>query len=246
MTEQAYWTRQLIYQLVKMGIIALFLLTPRALLKKIDEKNRTLNPELVWLNLIPVFEYVWILVTLLKIRSSVRAQLLERRMNDHANDSAFSVGLASWLFYLALTPLAVLVLLQDGQNYTLTLFGLAGLTFVGLWIAYWVKLANLKNDLGQFPRAEAVSSAWQAQGRVCSSCGTAAYDGDVFCRVCGATLVSPAASAAPAAPIAAAPAAPVEEVPADEAGADQARCPFCATPYRANARFCSSCGRPAV
>ena len=183
MSEKAYLTRELIYQLVKMGIIALFLLTPRALLKKIDEKYRTLNPESVWLNLIPVFEYVWILVTLLKIRSSVRAQLLAHKLDDRANESAFGVGLASWIFYVALTPLAVLVVFQGGANYTLTLFGLAGLVFVGLWAAYWVKLANLKNALVQYPALGTAAVTAPVPSRACAYCGAAVYMGDAYCRL---------------------------------------------------------------
>ena len=41
MYDRAYWTRQLIYFLVRVLIIALFLLTPRALLRQVSDKNRT-------------------------------------------------------------------------------------------------------------------------------------------------------------------------------------------------------------
>ena len=86
----------------------LFLLTPRAVLKQVGEKNRTFHPDLVWLNLIPVFEFVWIPITLVKIRSSVRAETRERGYQSPTNESAFNVGLASWIVYLAANVLLLL------------------------------------------------------------------------------------------------------------------------------------------
>ncbi len=253
MYDRAYWTRQLIYFLVRVLIIALFLLTPRALLKQVSEKNRTLRPDLVWLNLIPVFEFVWIPITLVKIRSSVRAEVLARGYANPANESAFNVGLASWILYLVTN---MLVLVPYGSNGLLVVVVLAELIFLGLWIAYWVKLSNLKNDLRVDPGIVSAVAVRQGQGRICSFCGAAVYEGDEYCRLCGAATGSETASAAPGAT---GPSleAPVPAVPTSSeaaalggesgaAGAGAGVCPFCATPYRAHARFCSSCGRPAV
>jgi hypothetical protein len=251
MYDRAYWTRQLIYFLVRVLIIALFLLTPRALLKQVSEKNRTLRPDLVWLNLIPVFEFVWIPITLVKIRSSVRAEVLARGYANPANESAFHVGLASWLLYLATN---ILVLLPYGSDALLVVLVLVELTFLGLWIAYWVKLAHLKNDLMVDRGIVGAVAASRASGDRCSSCGAAVYEGDEYCRLCGAATGSETASGASVAmgtPVLA-PAEPTSSEAAAHggdpgaAGTGAGICPFCATPYRANARFCSSCGRPAV
>jgi hypothetical protein len=254
MTDRAYWITQLIRFVVRTLIVAVFLLTPRALLIQVDEKNRHLRPDLVWLNLIPVFDFVWIPITLVKIRSSLRAEHLARSQVDRANESAFNLGLASWLLYIAVNVLGVLPYDSDAL---LAVVVLSSLAFLCLWIAYWVRLANLKNELARYPGAASAVLVARAPVRVCSSCGAPVYTGDAYCRLCGASTDSATVPAAPAAtaeevPASAGPAGPGDAVPGegsddtDKTEAGVATCPFCATPYRPNARFCSCCGRPAI
>jgi hypothetical protein len=254
----AYWRNELIGYSIRTLILFLFLLTPRAVLTQVQEKNRTLRPNLVWLNLIPVFDFAWIPITLWQIKRSVRAERVSRGQEDRLNTSTFVVGLISWGVYLGSNVISLVFINDSTPPVDIRYLGLVMLC---AWIVYWVKCSRLKNDLLAYPGTIAAVPVVQGQGAVCTSCGTVAYHGDVFCRLCGATIASPTAPAAPVATgvapsvtesssLEAAPVAEAREstdqVDASELDADQAKCPFCATPYRANARFCSSCGRPAV
>ena len=168
-----------------------------------------------------MFEFVWIPITLVKIRSSVRAEHLARGQADRANESAFNVGFASWLLYLATN---ILVLLPYGSDALLVVAVLAELTFLGLWIAYWVKLSHLKNDLMLDPGIVGAIVAPQASGDRCSSCGAAVYEGDEYCRLCGAATGSEMGSAASAATGTSVVPAPAEPTSSEAAiGGDRAR-----------------------
>jgi hypothetical protein len=48
MYTQGYWLRLLGGQVLRLAVLALFLLTPRKLLKQVDDKNRAMHPDLVW------------------------------------------------------------------------------------------------------------------------------------------------------------------------------------------------------
>jgi hypothetical protein len=56
-----------------------FLLNLNGLLERVKEQNRAISPSSVWLNFVPLFNLVWFLYTVLKVRDSVRAEYGWRR-----------------------------------------------------------------------------------------------------------------------------------------------------------------------
>lgn len=109
-----------------------YLLTLSKTLSVVSEKNRTMSPGLVWLNLIPVFVLGWHLYTVVMIRNSLRAEFQERNIADPGK-GGFGVGMAtSVLFVSSVIPYVGMVT------------GIAGLVF---WIIYWVKIAGYKKRL---------------------------------------------------------------------------------------------------
>ena len=121
-----------IFFVIFLGIAIAFLLTLQKALNRCHPKNRTMEPGMVWLNLIPCFSIVWQFITVQRIAESLDNEFYDRglrRVDD------FSKGLG--------TTTCVLNLL-GAIPYIGGLFGLAG--FV-CWIIYWVKIAGYSSRL---------------------------------------------------------------------------------------------------
>ncbi len=155
-----------------------FLLTLQDLLRQVHPANRAMTPGQVWLNLIPVFNLVWMFVTVIKVRDSLQAEYQTRGWVPQG-DFGFGIGLAA----------AILSILNWGP------LGLAGLI---CWIIYWVRMSELKNLLRQAPAgwtlapqgpgtSAPVSSAGSTTtaAGTCAFCGTAHFPGARFCSSCG-------------------------------------------------------------
>ncbi len=205
-----------------------FLLNLRNLLRQVSPQNRTMQPDYVWLNLIPLFGYAWMIITVMRVRDSVRAEFKSRGWSPQG-DFGFGVGLA----------FAILAIVS----------GL--LTFIPMlvcWIIYWAKTSELARQLAQTqppagwalspsPRSYGQSLASDASSgtqtlalqpprQTCSSCGALAQPGDTYCRSCGERLEVQAS---------------VDQLETSTTG--QAGCPYCGAANRPTALFCSTCGR---
>lgn len=109
-----------------------FLYTLHKTLAAVSDKNRAMAPGLVWLNLIPLVNVVWLFYTVIKLRDSLRKEFEERRI-EGGGDYGFALGMAmSVLNLCALIPALATV---------------AFLAFLIVWIVYWVKIAGLKKAL---------------------------------------------------------------------------------------------------
>lgn len=220
------------------GLIAtiFFLLNLRDLLRQVRPQYQAMKPNLVWLNLIPLFSYVWMIITVIKVRDSVKAEFQSRGWAPKG-DFGFGVGLA----YAILSIFAGI------------------LTFIPLlvcWIMYWMKTAGLKRQMetsqppagwaplptppsygGSTTRgyggatspggySSSTGTLSGVAGQTCASCGAQSEPGDVFCRSCGEHLDA--------------------ESDYDDLGVEEAEekdCPYCGAANRENAQYCNSCGR---
>ena len=160
-------------------IVAIFfLLNLRDLLDRVSPQNQAMSPDQVWLNLIPLFNLVWIFITVSRVRESLQAEYRSRGWTPQG-DFGYRLGLAA----------AILSVLSWGP------LGLAG--FI-CWIIYWVRMSELKNVLRQAPAvwmpaqqgpvASAPVAPAGATGTAagsCPFCGTAHVSGARFCSSCG-------------------------------------------------------------
>ena len=87
---------------------------------------------MVWLNLIPCFDMIWIFFTISRLADSLRSEFHDRRLRD---DGDF--GRALGITYASLGLAAMI-------PYIGSLFGLAALV---CWIIYWVKIAGYNRQL---------------------------------------------------------------------------------------------------
>jgi hypothetical protein len=199
-----------------------FLLNLRALLERVSDRNRAMQPDYVWLNFIPIFNLGWFIYTVVKVRDSVRAEYHSRGWLAEG-DFGYNVGLTAGILSICSAILGWLPVIG---------FGL-GIAWLVCWIIYWLKTNDLRNRLGvrevwsgaaspppysrpgvpmgqapmggapmgrppvAWPPAAAAGATSGPRERVayCGACGATILAGDRFCRVCGLPLPRPMSAA---------------------------------------------------
>ena len=101
-----------------------FLLTLSRCLAQCSPRNRTMEPGAVWLNLIPLFNLVWMFITIFKLSDSLRNEYRDRGMRSDDPEFGKMMGILYMVF-----------------NF---LCGFVALVF---FIIYWIKIAGYKNEL---------------------------------------------------------------------------------------------------
>jgi hypothetical protein len=118
--------------LVAIVIAIFFLLTLSKALSRCSPDNRTMEPAMVWLNLIPCLNIVWQFVTVIRVSESLDNEFYARgydRGDDYGKNIGISycvLNLMGWIPYLGVV------------------FSLAGLV---CFILYWVKIAGFSKQL---------------------------------------------------------------------------------------------------
>lgn len=100
-------------------------------LNRVHPRNRTLQPGMVWLDLIPLFNYVWGFILVNRVAESLDAEFFDRRIEHDGDDYGQSIGVASNVCQV-LGP------------FTCSLMSIPGLI---LWVIYWVRIAAYNHEL---------------------------------------------------------------------------------------------------
>ncbi len=116
-----------------------YLLTLSRCFKHIAPHNRRMEPGLVWLNLIPCVQNIWIFFTTSKLADSLRAEYRDRQISGD-RDYGRQLG----VMYPVLALLGII-------PYIGGIFSLASLV---CWIMYWVKIAGYNRRLSETSPAE--------------------------------------------------------------------------------------------
>jgi hypothetical protein len=171
-----YAAGQLIMLLALLIPVILFFRTQQNVLSTIWPENRQMHPGLVWLQLIPLFNYFWVFIVVRRIADSLSKQYAvfqsdsilgiadEEAIKAIGKRPTYSIGLAYCLLLLAL-PLVVIFFnlfndprLVSGQSSeTSSAYAALGFFLVALviaafvcWIVYWVQLVACKKKLRRF------------------------------------------------------------------------------------------------
>lgn len=112
---------------VLLVVQVLFLRSVSRCLQQVAPRNREMEPGQVWLNLIPLFGAVWIIITVLRVSDSLRKEYDDRGLRGD-DDYGKTTGLVYTIGMLVC--------------------GLVGL--VG-WIMYWIKIAGYTRELESDP-----------------------------------------------------------------------------------------------
>ena len=110
----------------------LFFVSMMKTLQACSPQNRTMEPGLVWLNLIPIFSLGWIFYTVSCISSSLSNEFKERKI-DNNGQFGFGVG-------IAMAVCSVVSIIPVIGLFT-------GIASFILWIVYWVQIVGCKNEL---------------------------------------------------------------------------------------------------
>jgi len=122
--------------LVAVGIFLIpyifYLISLQKALQTVSPENRKMQPGLVWLLLIPVFNWVWMFFVAEAISTSFK-----REFNKYG---VLEVERPTYDLGLTLAILQCCFIIP-------VLGGFAGLACFVIWIIYWVKVSQKKNEL---------------------------------------------------------------------------------------------------
>jgi hypothetical protein len=104
----------------------LFLLNLSKTLAACSQRNRSMEPGMVWLCLIPLFGYIWFYFVVLRLSESLQKEYRSRGMSSDDPEFGKMTGLI-WLI-TAIIPFVNIV-------------------SIVFFIIYWVKTAKFKNEL---------------------------------------------------------------------------------------------------
>jgi len=110
-----------------------FLIHLQKLLNKCSLNNREMEPGMVWLNLIPLFNLGWIFYTIFKVTDSLKAEFKERNIEPEDPEFSHPIGLA----YCITAACSVIPFLGY----------LSAIAALVLFILYWVKTHGYSKQL---------------------------------------------------------------------------------------------------
>jgi hypothetical protein len=171
-----YAAGQLILLLAFLIPAILFLRTQQNVLITIWPENRRMHPGLVWLQLIPLFNYVWVFIVVRRIADSLAKQCAvfqsdsilgiadEDAIKAIGKRPTYGIGLAYCLLLFSM-PLTIIFfnLFNDSttaaapRQETSVFYLVLGFSMIVLmlacmvcWIIYWVQLVACKKKLRHF------------------------------------------------------------------------------------------------
>jgi hypothetical protein len=110
-----------------------YLITLQKTIEKVSNENRKIQPNQVWLTLIPLFGLIWQFIMINGVALSLQAEFKKRNINIADEKPGYSIGLTYCiLFCCSLIPV-------------LGVF--AGIGGLVCWVLYWVKINNYKTEL---------------------------------------------------------------------------------------------------
>lgn len=113
------------------------------LFQTISVPNRKMNPRLIWLTLIPVFNIVWHFILFHKITQSIEAELYSRKTFQR-KQPLYNAGLMTSVSYLLFAGTFFLPVMRFWVL----------LLFLSSWISYWRKIVEYRKYFEQLPPPE--------------------------------------------------------------------------------------------
>jgi hypothetical protein len=93
-------------------ILVAFLATVSRVLNRVAEDNRRMDPALVWLNLIPLLNLIWCVVTVERVGESIRNEMTARGRESKTESYGKTAGLTAIVLFstvLVLPPPALII-----------------------------------------------------------------------------------------------------------------------------------------
>jgi len=130
--KRDFGTGTIIFYLVFLAIVYIplifYVLTLIKNLTLINLKNRTMEPNLAWLALIPLFNLVWNFYIVAAVRNSNQKEFHERNI-QYTGDFGYGIGLAYCILFCI--------------NFVPCFNFLSPIPSLICWIMYWIKVSEL-------------------------------------------------------------------------------------------------------
>lgn len=130
----------IVFLVVLLGMLGLsiaYILTLSRTLQKCAPSSRTMQPGMVWLLLVPLFNLIWNFLVVNAVSESLTKEFRLRGVLFFESEPGKRVGM----------PMAIC-----GACSVIPILGiLAWLASVVLWVVYWVKVAGFSKMLDQAP-----------------------------------------------------------------------------------------------
>jgi hypothetical protein len=146
---------------ILIGILCFFCATLSKALSRCRRRNRTMEPGLVWLNLIPLFNILgWSWYTAIQVGDSLKREFRERDLDD-GGDYGKMLGIwtlvSYWVSTLISNTLSFVMMSQrpgpggiPQASPMATLISMPfSIAFLVLFIVYWVKIAGYGRALAE-------------------------------------------------------------------------------------------------
>lgn len=134
-----------LFLVIVLVVVIFYLLTLQKALSRVSPHNRLMEPGLVWLSLIPLFNIIWAFFIVTRVPDSLRNEFRERDQDD-GSDYGKGIGMANAILTVVTIPLNMITQVTQSPILALLLLpiGLAGLV---LFIIFWVKIAGYSGRL---------------------------------------------------------------------------------------------------
>jgi hypothetical protein len=130
-------------------VIAIFyLLTLQKALSRVAPWNRLMEPGLVWLSLIPIFNLIWSFFIATRIPDSLRNEFRQRDLDD-GSDYGKGVGLANAI--IGVLSFALNMVSRLSRQPVVMITAPLGLISLILFIIFWVRIAGYSKKLAGLP-----------------------------------------------------------------------------------------------
>ncbi len=110
---------------ISVVVMVFYLLTLQKALSRCAPENRAMNPGLVWLTLIPLFNLVWQFFVVINIAKSLAAEFQKRGLAVEEPKPGYTLGIVMCVGNLICFPVGLVC-----------------------WILYWVKISGYASKLG--------------------------------------------------------------------------------------------------
>jgi hypothetical protein len=136
-------------------VIAIFyLLTLQKALSRVSQRNRLMEPGMVWLMLIPCVNIVWQFMIAVNVPGSLRNEFRDRGRDD-GSDYGKSLALTQAILGIVSGVVSnVLDTVPDLKRMGLVISGVGSLVGFVLFILFWVKIANYSSQLAMDDRGD--------------------------------------------------------------------------------------------
>jgi len=132
---------KLVFVLIVFGLLGIpgifFFMSMQNALERCSPESRTMSPSQVWPGLIPLFNFVWQFIVVVRIASSLRNEFLRRQLPLTEAEPGQTLGITSASSHLVC--------------WIPVISWITAVPSLICWIVYWVKITNYSRQLAGPP-----------------------------------------------------------------------------------------------